>query len=202
MFAVADQIAFFTEDQDLPIETPTPEMDTPMQALQRYVWVPLGEGDGYDFGPLQTARMYQKVAAGADSVTVDALAPFELHQPEFALEESPTAVAAGSLDAITWTADPSAVQVALMVQASGDPNAYEEFCWEIFAPAALGRVAVPDLPDEVFAGDFLAARDYALYMTQQELEGVDREIDLYTRPDRQPSPGYRNTRWLSYFTVE
>jgi hypothetical protein len=133
---------------------------------------------------------------------VAALAPFELHRPEFALAESPTTVTAGSLDAITWTADPDAVQVELMVQASGDPNAYEEFCWEIFAPAGLGRAAVPDLPDEVFAGELLAPRDYALYMTQQELDGIAREIDLYTDPDRRPGPGYRNTRWLSYFTVE
>lgn len=89
-----------------------------------------------------------------------------------------------------------------MVQATGDPGAYEEFCWEVFAPAALGRVAVPGLPDEVFAGEFLAPRAYALYMTQQELEGVGRELDLYTHPASPPAPGYRNTRWLSYFTVE
>ncbi|HEU5055781.1 MAG TPA: hypothetical protein VFU21_04625 [Kofleriaceae bacterium] len=202
IFTLSGFVAFWTEGEDLPIRVPTPVMDTAMQAVDRYVWVPLGLGDGYDFGPLETARMYVKVAPEAGAVTVDALAPFQLHQPAFGLEEDPTIVAAGSLDAITWTADPEAVQVELRVQATGDPNAYEELCWEIYAPAGLGRAAVPDLPDEVFAGAFLAPRRYALYMTQQELAGIDEAIDLYTDPAARAVPGYRNTRRLSFFTVE
>ena len=201
VFTLSGLPAFWTEDEDLPIEVPTPLMDAPMQAVERYVWVPLGLGDGYDFGPLETARMYLRVEPDAAAVTVDALEPFQLQQPAFALQEDPTVVASGSLDAITWTADPEALQVELMVQATGEPNAYEEFCWEIFAPAGLGRAAVPALPDEVFAGAFLAAREYALYMTQQDLPGLDSATEIYTRSGAVPV-GYRTTRRLSYFTVE
>jgi len=202
IYTLSDRIHFFTEDEDLPIQVATPVMDEPMQALERYVWVPLGLGDGYDFGPLETARMYQRLTAEQTSIDITALAPFQLEQPAFGLAEDPTVVAEGSLEEITWTADTTANQVELMVQATGDPGAYEEFCWEIFAPAALGRAAVPVLPSEVFDGTFLAARKYALYMTQSELIGIDDANDLWSTPGGRYPREYRVTRRLSFFDVE
>lgn len=67
--------------------------------------------------------------------------------------------------------------------------------------AAMAGDLAEDREQALRSRDARGARSRA-HMTRQEVDGVAREVDLHAQATLLPEPGYRNTRRLSYFTVE